>query len=175
MRPMKDRKLYNVIFPVWMLWIFPLTWIFVLPANFIIDSLVVVITLKIMKAEEIKKIYKKVIWKVWGFGFLSDFIGVLVLIGAMFIEGWLEEGSSMARWWSDYITGPVCYNAFENPFAFLWVTLAVLSAGIAIYFFNYKISFKKLELEVRTKKKLALFLAVFTAPVLFYLPSALIY
>ena len=32
-----DVRLYNVLFPVWLLWFFPVTWIVVLPANFVID------------------------------------------------------------------------------------------------------------------------------------------
>ena len=27
-------KLYNVIFPIWLLWLIPITWLVVLPANF---------------------------------------------------------------------------------------------------------------------------------------------
>ena len=30
----KTVKLYNLVFPVWLLWIVPLTWIVVLPVNF---------------------------------------------------------------------------------------------------------------------------------------------
>jgi len=30
-------KIYNLIFPIWLLWLIPATWIVVLPANFLID------------------------------------------------------------------------------------------------------------------------------------------
>lgn len=36
----KDMKLYNVIFPIWMLFFLPPVRLVVLPANFVIDSLV---------------------------------------------------------------------------------------------------------------------------------------
>ena len=45
----KELKLYNVIFPIWFLWLVPITWIVVLPANFIIDLAVIVLTLKYLK------------------------------------------------------------------------------------------------------------------------------
>ena len=45
----KPVKLYNAIFPIWILIIFPTTWLIVLPANFVIDLLVMLITLKCMK------------------------------------------------------------------------------------------------------------------------------
>ena len=36
----RGTKLYNLILPLWLLWIFPQTWLVVLPANFIVDLLV---------------------------------------------------------------------------------------------------------------------------------------
>ena len=71
----KSIKLYNVIFPIWLLWLIPMTWVIVLPANFLIDLLVVVLTMKYLKVKEIKLNAKSVILKVWIFGFIADFIG----------------------------------------------------------------------------------------------------
>ena len=75
-----DVKLYNVIFPIWLLWLFPVTWIVVLPGNFIVDLLVVVLTMKWLKIKDIKGKTKSVILKVWVFGFLADFIGTAALL-----------------------------------------------------------------------------------------------
>lgn len=47
--------LYNIIFPIWILWIITITWIIVLPANFAIDLLVVVLTMKHLKVSDIKQ------------------------------------------------------------------------------------------------------------------------
>ena len=57
-------KLYNVIFPIWLLWLIPITWLVVLPANFFIDLLVVVLTMKYLKVPDIKMNAKSVIFKV---------------------------------------------------------------------------------------------------------------
>ena len=48
----KQTKLYNVLFPVWMLMLFPQMWLMVLPGNFLIDSLVLVIAMYILKMAE---------------------------------------------------------------------------------------------------------------------------
>ena len=55
MQTKKGVKLYNVIFPLWLLWLIPITWLVVLPANFLIDLAVVVLTLKFLQVPDIKK------------------------------------------------------------------------------------------------------------------------
>lgn len=172
MKNNSQTRLYNLIFPIWILWLIPLAWVVVLPANFIIDSLVVLLTLKCLKIKDKKTIYRKTILKVWGFGFLSDFIGTAVMLIPILIDSNLSMDTPIGRWWYENLTNSVSYNPLENIFAILWVSLAVLVAAWFIYLFNYKVSFKKLEIENSMKKKLALSLAVFTAPYLFYLPTA---
>ena len=53
-----QTKLYNVILPIWLLVIFPFTWIIILPLNFLIDTLVLKLTMKCLKIEKRKEIYK---------------------------------------------------------------------------------------------------------------------
>ena len=173
MRNKREIKIYNVIFPIWMLWVFPMTWLIVLPANFIIDSAVILIALKLLKVDNSKVIYKKTILKVWIFGFLSDFIGSVIMI----ISGVIKFSNSevMREWWYNNIEMAVFYNPFQSFYGFLWVTLSVIISSIFIYIFNLKISFNNLEIEESTKKKLALALAIFTAPILFYLPTSLFF
>lgn len=173
MKEKQEIRLYNLIFPIWLLWVFPLTWIVILPANFIIDSLVVLITLSLLKVSNIKENYKKSILKVWGFGFLSDFIGTAFMFLALLIDDFFEYDTAMGKWWYDHITDPVSYNAFQSIWAVIWVTLCVVISSFCIYLFNYKISFKKLEIEDSYKKKLAIALAIFTAPFLFYIPTSI--
>ena len=36
----KEVRLYNVLLPVWLLWIFPQVWLVILPGNLLIDCLV---------------------------------------------------------------------------------------------------------------------------------------
>ncbi|GIW57204.1 MAG: hypothetical protein KatS3mg083_149 [Candidatus Dojkabacteria bacterium] len=79
----KNVKLYNIILPLWMLMFLPPLIIISLVGNFVIDSLVVIGCFYAFKVAEtglnLKEFYKKHILKVWGFGFLSDFIGAFVI------------------------------------------------------------------------------------------------
>lgn len=162
----KQIRMYNVMFPLWMLLIFPITWLVVLPANFVIDTAVLLITLKAMKISDMKSHYWKVIWPVWGFGFLSDFIGSGILLLSLVPQG---------EWWYQHLTNAVALNPFQNLYSFLYVLVATAISGVCIYFFNLKLSFRKLGLDLTQKKKLALSIAIFTAPYLFFFPSQFLY
>lgn len=163
----KETRLYNVLFPIWFLIVFPITWFVILPGNFIIDLLVIVITMKVLKIQDVKYNSKKIIIRTWLIGFASDGIGVLFMIIGAFVDG--------GEWWYQNITNPISYNPFSTIAGFLWTTSAVAIAGYFIYLLNYKYCFNKSNLDKLQKKKLALSLAIFTAPYLFYYPSQLLY
>ena len=171
----KNTKLYNVIFPFWLLVSFPISWIFliVFPANFAIDFLVVLLSLKFLKVENFKEIAKKVIFKVWIMGFVADIIGsVLMFTVACMME---TKNEAFNDWWYENVTNSVCYNPFENIFAFLIVTVFVAFVGFLIYEMNFRWCLKKADLTFEQKRRVALNLAFFTAPYLFYLPTMWFY
>ena len=56
---MKNKKIYNVFFPIWFLLLFPITWIIAIPLNLVIDSIVILLSLKFLKIEEAFQKYKK--------------------------------------------------------------------------------------------------------------------
>lgn len=146
----KEMRLYNILFPIWFLLFIPITWVVVLPANFVIDSLVILITMKMIGVKFKKRMYKESILKVWGFGFLSDIIGAAFL----FVTMWILE---LAVPGEDY----------------LYLAIAVLISAIFIFIFNYKISFKGYDRN--TRFKMALSLAILTAPYTFLIPLDWIY
>lgn len=146
----KKNKLYNVLFPVWFLFIYPIAWIVIIPANFLIDSLVLIMGMFILKLENKKQFYKRSILKVFIFGFLADIIGALFLFVMVFL---LEIG----------ITGDEIYLTLP----------AVLLSGVMIFIFNYFITFKKENKNV--KFKLALILTLITAPYAIMIPLNWIY
>ena len=166
----KTVKLYNLIFPLWMLMWFPQLWIITLPANFIIDLLVIWLSMKHLQVENIKEKAKKVILGVWLAGFAADFVGGFM----MFLVNFVDTGNDTAfgKWWYENMTNAVIYNPFETIYVFLWTTMCVILSAVLIYFFNKKWCLKDAGLEEEQKKKVALSLAVFTAPYLFYLPTA---
>lgn len=158
----KENKLYNLIFPVYMLWLMPPIFFIVAIANFIIDSIVILVTKKILKIENIYSKYKKVILKVWGFGFLADFIGALFL----FVMSGLFENLDIP------IKYNIDYNPLGNIYALIITILGILIAGILIFIFNKKISFKKIDITEKQKFILSLVMSITTAPYLFLLPTS---
>lgn len=146
---MKNNKLYNVMFPVWMLILFPVVWLVVIPGNFIIDSIVFIISMYCLKLENKKQLYKKNILKIFVFGFLSDIIGSLILLAMVY----LEFGVMGDEW---YLTVPTLF----------------IASGL-IFVFNYFITFRKL--DFKTRLMLSLIMAIVTAPYTFLIPNSWIY
>lgn len=146
----KETKLYNVLFPFWLLLLFPQLWLIVLPGNFIVDSLVLIICMYVLKIQDKKKFYIGKIFKVFAFGILSDIIGSAYML--IMIMGF--EMGSMGD--EPYITLP-----------------ALAISALCIFIFNYFLTFRKCSICVR--KKLALTFAVATAPYTFLVPSSWLY
>lgn len=61
------------------------------------------------------------------------------------------------------------YAPFSSVGAFLFATVGVVLAGVLIYFFHIKFVWKGILLEEGKKKKIALGMAILTAPYLMYL------
>lgn len=144
----KETRLYNVLFPLWMLMLFPIAWLVVLPGNFIIDSIVLIVSMYALKMQEKKTFYKKTILKIFGIGILSDIIGSAYMLMMM-----------------------VVFDA-GNIELLLTVPALILSA-VCIFLFNYYITFKQCDKSVRWK--LALIFAVVTAPYTFLVPTPWLY
>lgn len=153
------NRLYNLMFPPFILWLFPTVWIFVMPANFIIDSTVVLLALTFMHLPRIA-IYKRTILKVWLFGFISDFIGSITCILMMVLL------DSIDLHWSPFWSSVGDWSV---------VVVGIVISGICIYKLNLKITFKKLDIGLVHKKRLALTLAILTAPYLFLVPTNWLY
>lgn len=160
----KNVRLYNLIFPIWMLVYFPHFFLFTLPANFLIDLLVVRLMLRHLSCTNRKAIAKSCIWKVWLSGFAADFIGGFLMFSANLV-------SQSNRWWIEHIANPVMYNPFETIPALLWVICCTFITALMIFLFNIKWALKKADLSNKQKKQLALSLSFCTAPYLFFLPT----
>lgn len=146
----KQVKLYNVLFPFWMLLIFPQMWLFVIPGNFIIDSVVLIVSMYALKFIQKKQYYKKTILKVFIIGMFSDIIGSAYMFSLLFFFEVGRMGDEL------YITLP-----------------ALLISAALIYVLNYFVSFKSLGKASRIK--MSVIFAVFTAPYTFLIPSSWLY
>lgn len=145
-----DIKLYNVLFPFWMLLLFPQAWLIVLPGNFIVDSLVLLISMFVLKISYKKQWYKRYILKIFGFGMLSDVVGAVYMLILITV---FEVGRMGDEF---YLTFPALF----------------ISAAL-IFVFNYFITFKKTNKLLRLK--MSLIFAIVTAPYTFLIPSSWLY
>lgn len=168
----KKRRLYGVVLPIWLLWLLPQSLIVVIPVIFLLDFLVLFFEMKHLGIAGRKEKLRTTLWKTWLLGLLGDLAGAALMFLATAVP---TGGTGFGKWWYRYLTNPISVNPFHSVFSILWTAAAVFLAGMAIYVFNWKFAFSKLKVPEEKKKQLAVSLALFTAPYLFFLPSGLLY
>lgn len=133
-----------------MILLFPQIWLIVLPGNFIIDSIVLIISMILLKIADKKQWYKRHIIKIYLFGMISDIIGAgyMLLLVTVFDVG--RMGDEL------YLTAP-----------------ALVISSVLIFILNYFITFKKSDKLLRLK--LSIIFALVTAPYTFLIPSSWLY
>ncbi|MCI8552487.1 MAG: hypothetical protein HFF56_05770 [Lawsonibacter sp.] len=159
----KEVRLYNVIFPIWLIWLFPQLLLFVIPGNLLIDCAVLLLTLLALKHQRKREVMKVLWWKFWLLGFTADLIGTMW----MFL-GWLLAVPFESFWYETL--SYIMYNPFGHPAAFLWTLAGVTLAGYCIYRFDKWAMKQCVLLNGGEKHKIALAMAVITAPWLFFVP-----
>ena len=158
----REIRLYNIIFPVWMLWMFPPAWLVVLPGNLLFDGLVLLLSLTALGCAGKRSRMRALLLPFWGCGFLADFAGMAWMYLGLFLSG-LSGG------WTPY-------RPFAHPAAFAWTLSAVALSGVCIYFLDRTVLKGELAPPpLRQRRIIALAMAVFTAPWTFLLPSSWIY
>lgn len=166
---MKNEKLYNLIFPIWMLLFLPPVIFMTLGGNFIIDSIVLVITYYAFKLNNmgtnLKSFYKESILKVWIFGFIADIIGASILFTII----------SLGQGLSYELTSAISYDPFRYLIAFFIIIFAMMVSGFFIFLFNYKYTFNNLISDKTLKFKVAFTIAIITIPWTFLLPTKWFY
>ena len=140
-------KLYNILIPLWWLWLFPMTWVIVISGNFIIDNLILIISMVVLKMENKKQWYKQYIFKIFAFGILAEIIGawfMFLMLCVLDPRGW--------DWDELYVTIP-----------------GLILSAVLIFAFNYKYTFKKIDKVLRFR--LSIIFTVFSTPYAFLVPS----
>ena len=157
MKHKNNIKLYNVMFPIWFFFFFPVMWLIILPVNFLVDSLVLCLSAKRQQVDERKTLWKKHILPVWGIGFLSDLIGA----GLVFLIYLVVAESPLVDTWMNPVFFPgTCIISLPG----------VALAGWMIYILNKKLTFRKSQLDPAVIHKICLHLAIFTAPYTMLIP-----
>lgn len=145
----KYIKLYDVIFPIWLLWVLPQAWLVVFPANLLINFLVLVLAMKIIKIQNIWQKIKPIILKITAFGLLADLIGTAIIISTQYR---INYQTNIPKWWYNNIVGPICYNPFSNIYAFMFMLVCVSFSAFFIYLFDYKYCLKSPVLTTNREK-----------------------
>ncbi len=162
---MKQVRFYNVIFPLWLLIMFPIPAVATLLCvlgNGLIDALVLYFGAKRQSVTMGKMTFVKTWLKVFVTGWTMDFLVALVLLLVSIV---LPYELAFA----------IQFDVLSHWGAFVIVTCAVVLTAYLIYVVNLKLSFRKLDVSIEQKKKMALYLALWTAPYLFYLPTIWFY
>lgn len=148
-------RLYNVLFPVWMFYLFPSwLWLVILPANFAVDSLVLRLAMRRLGIAEQREIWRKSILRIWAVGFLSDFLGALLTLGLMLLI------DAFHLTWDIYLF----------PGTTLLAIPGVMLSGVLIYRLDRRYAFAKCLSDGRQIHRLSLALAFFTAPYAMLIP-----
>lgn len=162
-----ERRIYNILLPIWLLILLPQMWLIVLPANLAVDVLVLYAALRLTGCGDRRAVIRRSWWKVWLFGFLADGVGALwmfLLYPVCLLRPELEGSLGRAG-----------DNPFAHPLAFLWTLLGVAAAGAVIYALDGWALGRCPELSPQQCRRIALAFAVFTAPWLFFLPISALY
>ena len=157
----KELRLYNVLFPIWMLiWWPSWLWLVLIPLNYGVDALVLHLSLP---ADADRRAFcRKHTWKICLAGFLSDFLGSAAIFGLYALD--------LSR---DF-TYDIAYDPFGSPAAFAATVAAIGISAAAIFLLDRRILLRA-GLDPEAARRAARNMAVFTAPYLFLIPSGLLY
>ena len=151
----KRLRLCNVLFPMWLFYLFPTgVWLILLPANFVVDTLVLRWGMKRLRIADVTGLWRRSILRVWGFGFLSDLLGAGFILGLQL----LIDAAGLP------------WNTFFFPGVTLLSLPGVVLAGFCIYGLNARYAFAGCGLKWEQIRQLSRMLAVFTAPYAMLIP-----
>lgn len=153
----REIRLYNVIFPIWILWMLPPAWLVVLPGNLLIDGAVLFLSLTALKCPDRGARMRWLLPPFWICGFLADFAGTVWMCLGLFV-------SELSGGWN-------LYCPLEHPAAFVWTFSAVALSSACIYALDsFFLRGELSPLPERERRRTALTMAVVTAPWTFFIP-----
>ena len=167
----REVRVYNMIIPLWLLWLFPPLFPWVLPVillgNLAIDTAVLSLALKAMRRTDREQLMEHLWWRIWWRGFAADAAGMAWLFLALIL--WEMSFGHRPTFWQKWL-GFVMGDPFGHPVALLWTLTAVAIAGVCIYRLDRK-ALRSAGLTGREAHRAALALAIITAPWTFLIPT----
>ncbi|WMT80878.1 hypothetical protein [Terrisporobacter mayombei] len=168
----QDHDLPEKILLIEIFGIFPFLWVLVLPFNFIFNSIILVIILKVMKMnlKEIKNIYKLSSFKICFSTWLSQLIGIVIMRIPMFIDDF--ENLNKTIYFIIKESLAIATNPFDNIYSLIFLLMLIIIIGIMNYLFVYRFSLKEVYknkyIDQKQIKKIALLFAIFNIPYFLY-------
>ena len=166
----KKTRLYNIILPFWLLVWFPTwLWLILIPLNYLIDLLVTTLAMKKAGVTDYRKKALNRTLEICLIGFVSDFIGAAFLLLVYYVASQFNSD------FMNSITYGLGWSPFNNIFTVIIISIGIVISGLCIYFLNLRELRKDSELSIDQAKTIALYLAIFTAPYTFLIPTSLFY
>ena len=162
----------DLVIPLWAFWLFPVCWIAIIPITAVLCSIVMYISMLYLKMKDRFKILRKTIIQITCFSFLCDLIVVVFLLLLETRQDFINPKSDFYHWYKNVFLRALERNPFSNIFALLLLCSIILLLMILNYQLNKRFTFSKLDIEEENKKKLALSIAIFTAPYIFFLTTS---
>ena len=171
----KDVKLCSIYFPFYAL--IMLDWkrfLPMLPINLAVTALVLYLILHYSKVENKKHILKQTLLPCFGYGLLADVFGVFFRALPLLLEMLLQAlgMTGVANFFGKYLSDNVIYNIYLGPvfIKLVWTVLSIAFAGLFVFLFNDRLALKKAVADVTLRRRMALILALSTAPWAFMCP-----
>ncbi len=168
----RPTTLYNIMLPIWLILFWPsFLWLILIPVNYLLDR--IVLKWSLGELPEKGLFCRKHTWKICLAGFLSDFLGFLLLLVMFMLSAWFDSDTAFGAF-AEKIGYGVWFNPFSNIWGFLIVVASVLIAGALIFLLDKEI-LGEAGLDPEQAKKSALRLALITAPYLYFIPAYFLY
>ena len=172
----KDVKLCSIYFPFYAL--IMLDWkrfLPMLPINLAVTALVLYLILHYSKVENKKHILQPPSSQMWpGYGLLADVFGVFFRALPLLLELLFQAlgMTGVANFFGKYLSDHVIYNIYLGPvfIKLVWTVLSIAFAGLFVFLFNDRLALKKAVADAALRRRMALILALSTAPWAFMCP-----
>lgn len=166
----KEVKLYSAMFPFYGLLLADFSnfgWMMLV--NLAICALVSLLVLRLNKTQDWKKLTVQVTGRAFLAGLLADLAAMIFrfgpLLGEMLLRalGAREAAAYLAKYWSDFTWYHIWMTDW-NRVGLPWTLASILVGGIAGFLLNYFVLLKGLIPDKKLRRRLSIFLAIFTAP-----------
>ena len=164
-----DRYI-DLTIPLWVFWVMLICWIVIIPVTAILCSIVMYISMLYLKMKDRFKILRKTIIQITCFSFLCDLIVVVFLLLLETGKDFIDLDLDSYHWYKNVFLRALERNPFSNVLALAVLCSIILLLRILNYQLNKRITFLNIDIEEEKKKKLALSIAIFTAPYIFFIP-----